>query len=121
MIGLVNCAVTIKQNIERPADAVHPLLESGERSKRNNKDAGVEFCKFVLARAQLCGMFAAGYSTQVTKENEQYISVFENFAEHDLFTFNGLQGEVWSRRVLFEFQVSGSNYQVKLRFAQMRR
>jgi len=87
-------------------------LESGEHSKRDNKDAGIQLGEFVSTRAQLCGMFAAGYSAKMTEKNQQGISVFENFAESDLFTFNGLQGEVGGGGVVFEFQVSGSRCQV---------
>ena len=106
LIGLVNCAVTIKQNIERAANFLHPLLESGERSKRDNQDAGIQLGEFVLARAQLCGMFAAGYSTKVTEENQQGVSVFENFAEGNLFAVSGCEGEVGGGGVGFEFHVS---------------
>ena len=66
-------------------------------------------------------MFAAGYSAKVTEKNKQGVSAFEDFAEGDLFTVNGLQGEVGGGVVNFKFQCSGSKYQVKLRFAQMRR
>ncbi len=50
-------------------DFIQPLLERGKRSKGNDEDACIEFCKFFLARAQLCGMFAAGNSAEVTEEN----------------------------------------------------
>lgn len=111
-VGLVDSAVTVKQDGKCTADFVHPLLEGGQCSKRNDEDAGIEFYKFFLARAQLCGMFAAGYSAQVTEENEQGVSTFEDFAKGDLFTFDGLQGEVGGGGVEFEFQVSGSRCQV---------
>jgi len=81
------------------------LLEGGQRSERNDKDAGVEFCKFVLARAQLCGMFAAGYSAKMTEEDQQGVSAFEDFAEADLLTFGGGQGEVGGGGDWFEFHV----------------
>ena len=68
-------------------DFLHPLLDGRQCAERDNIDAGIEFYKFVLARAQLCGMFAAGYSTKVTEKNKQSVSVFENFAERDLFAF----------------------------------
>ena len=100
-VGLVNCAVTIKQNIERAANFVHPLLEGGECAKRNDENTGIEFGKFFLARAQLCGMFAAGNSAKMTEEDQQGVSVFEDFAESDLFTVNGLQGEVGGGGVEF--------------------
>ena len=106
LIGLVNCAVTIKQNIERAANFFHPLIESGERSKRDNKDAGIQLGEFILVCAQLCGMFAAGYSTKVTEENQQGVSVFENFAEGDLFTVSGLKGEGGGGSVEFECHMS---------------
>jgi hypothetical protein len=57
------------------------LLHSGESSKGNNEDTCVEVGEFLLARAQLCGMFAAGYSAKVTEEDKQNISTFENFAQ----------------------------------------
>ena len=80
------------------------MIESGKRSKGNNKDAGIELFEFILARAQLCGMFAAGYSAKMTEENEQnVIAVFQYFAEGDLFTVNGLNGEVGGGGVGFEF------------------
>ncbi len=117
LVGLVNCAVTIKQNIERAANFVHPLLESGECSKGNDKDAGIQLGEFVLVRAQLCGMFAAGYSAKMTEEDQQGVSAFEDFAEGDLFTVNGLKGEVGGGSVGFEChgiqcQVSSSSCQV---------
>jgi len=46
-------------------------------------------------------MFAAGYSTQVTEEDEQGVSVFEDFAEADLFAIGGGQGEVGGGGVEF--------------------
>ena len=98
---MIDGTVTIKQNGERAADFIHPLLEGGQRSERNDKDAGIELGKFLLARAQLCGMFAAGYSAKVTEENEQGVSVFENFAEGDLFAIGGGQGEVGGGGVEF--------------------
>jgi len=92
---LIHGAVTVKQHGERAADFGHPLLQGGERSEGNDKDAGVASGKFVLVRAQLCGMFAAGYSTQVTQEHQQnVVPVFQDFAEVDLLTFNALQGEI---------------------------
>ena len=61
-----------------------------QSSKRNDKHAGVQFGKLVLLGAQLCGMFAAGYSAKVTEKDQQGVSAFEDFAEGDLFTVNGL-------------------------------
>jgi hypothetical protein len=97
------------------------LLEGGECPERNDEDAGIQFGKFFLVSAQLCGMFTAGYSAKMTEKDQQSVSVFEDFAECDLFTIDSLQGEVRGGGVWFKFQVSGSRYQVKLRFAQMRR
>jgi len=57
--------------------------------------------KFVLARAQLCGMFAAGYSAKMPEEDQQGISAFEDFAEGDLFAIGGGQGEVGGGGVEF--------------------
>jgi hypothetical protein len=49
----------------------------------------------LLARAQLCGMIAAGYSAKVTEKNQQdVIAVFEHFAKRNLLAFGGSQGEV---------------------------
>ena len=86
-VGVVNCPFTVEQDGECRASLVHPLLEGGQRPEGNDEDAGIEFCKFVLARAQLCGMFAAGYSAKVTEKNKQGVSAFEHFAERDLFAF----------------------------------
>jgi len=55
-------------------------------------------------------MFAAGYSAKVTEENEQGVSVFENFAEGDLFAFSRCQGEVRGGGVEFHKDVSGSKF-----------
>ena len=86
-------------------DFIHPLLESWYRSERNDEDTRLEFRKFILARAQLCGMFTAGNSAKVTEEDEQGVSAFENFAKCDLFAVEGLQGEVGGGRVGFESHV----------------
>ena len=57
----------------------------------------------MLARAQLCGMFAAGYSAKVTEEDKQnVVPTFENFADGDLFTVGALQGEGGSGGVGFK-------------------
>jgi hypothetical protein len=101
-IGFTDASVTVEQNGERAADFVHPLLERGECSKGNDEDASVEFGKFILARAQLSGMFSAGYSAQVAQEDEQHmIATFAHFAESDLLAFNSLQAKVWCGRVSF--------------------
>lgn len=102
MVGFVGGAVTVEKDGERPADFVHPLLEGGECSKRDDEDAGIQFGKFFLAGAQLCGMFTAGYSAKVTEKDEQGVSAFEDFAESDLFTVNDLKGEVGGGGVEFE-------------------
>ena len=57
-------------------------------------------------------MFAAGYSAKMTEKNEQGVSTFEDFAEGNLFAFDGLKRKVWGGGVEFEFQVSGSRCQV---------
>ena len=88
-VGLIHGAVAVKQDGERAANFVHPLLEGGKRSKGDNEDAGIKFCKFILARAQLCGMFAAGYSAKMTEKDQQGVSAFEDFAEGDLFAVGG--------------------------------
>jgi hypothetical protein len=73
----------------------HPLLESRKRAKRNDIDAGIELVEFFLARAQLCGMFAAGYSAEMAQENKQnLIAVFHRFFETGLSPLNGWQYEV---------------------------
>jgi hypothetical protein len=46
-------------------------------------------------------MLAAGYSAKVTEKDEQGVSTFEDFAEGDLFAFDGLQGEVGGGGLLF--------------------
>jgi len=38
-------------------------------------------------------MFAAGNSAKMTKEDQQGISAFEDFAEGDLFAARGSEGE----------------------------
>ena len=86
-VGVVGYPFTVEQDGECRASLVHPLLDGRQRPEGNDEDAGVQFHKFVLARAQLCGMFTAGYSAKVTEKNQQYVSVFENFAERDLFAF----------------------------------
>ena len=112
LIGFINDAVTVEQNGEVTADFLHPLLDGGKRSERNDEDASVESLKFFLVRAQLCGMFAAGYSAKMTEEDEQnMIAVFQNFVKCDLFTVNGREGEVGCGGV--EFHVSS----VRLNFA----
>lgn len=100
-VGIVNRAVTVEQNSEGRAGLLHPLLDGGKRSKGNNKDADVELFEFVLTGAQLCDMLAAGYSAKVTEKDEQGVSTFEDFAEGDLFAFDGLQGEVGGGGLLF--------------------
>jgi hypothetical protein len=118
-VGFVGNTVTVEQDGECTANFIHPLLEGGECSKRNDVDAGVEFCKFFLVCAQLCGMFAAGYSAEMAKENEQGISAFEDFAEGNSFAIDSRQGEVRSGGVRFKCHVFPC--QGKLRFAQARR
>jgi hypothetical protein len=51
-------------------------LDCGKRPKGNDENTGIQFGKFFLARAQLCGMFAAGYSAKVTEEDQQGVSAF---------------------------------------------
>ena len=70
LIVFIDASVTVEQDGKRAADFVHPLLEGGQSPKRDDENTGVEFGKFLLARAQLCGMFAAGYSAKVTEEDE---------------------------------------------------
>lgn len=92
-VGLVGNAFTVEQDSERTADFVHPLLNAWQRSKGNDEDAGIEFGKFFLVGAQLCGMFTAGYSAKMTEENQQGVAAFEDFAEGDLLAFGGGQDE----------------------------
>ena len=100
-VGLIDGAVTVKQNGERAADFIHPLLEGGKRPERDDEDARIELFEFVLARAQLCGMFAAGYSAKMTEKDQQGVSAFEDFAEGDLLAFGGGEGEVRGGGVWF--------------------
>jgi hypothetical protein len=55
-------------------------------------------------------MLAAGYSTQMTQEDQQGVSVFEDFAESDLLAIGGNEGE--GRGGVIEFQVPSSKFQV---------
>jgi len=54
-------------------------------------------------------MFTARYSAKMTKEDEQGVSVFKDFAEGDLLTMGGGEGEGGGGGV--EFHVSGSRCQ----------
>jgi hypothetical protein len=117
-VGVVNCPLAVEQDGEISAGFFEPLLHNGQGSKRNDKNAGVEFCEFGLTVTQLCNMLAAGYSAKVTEKDKQGVSAFENFAERDLFAFSRGESEGGGGGVYFEFQVSGSKYQVKLRLAQ---
>lgn len=107
---MVDCPLAVEQDGECAADFVHPLLEGGQSPEGDDEDAGVEFRKFVLARAQLCGMFATGYSAKVTEEDQQGVSAFEDFAEGDLLAVGGGEGEGGGGGV--EFHVSGVRFQV---------
>lgn len=101
-ISVINNTITVKQDIERVAGFLHPLLEGWQCAKGNDKDTRIELFEFVLARAQLCGMFAAGYSAKVAQENEQHmIAAFEHFIKSNLLAFNRLQAEVRCGRVWF--------------------
>lgn len=62
-------------------------------------------------------MLTAGYSAKVTEKDEQDVSAFEDFAKRDLFAFGGGEGECGGG--VIKFQVSGSRFQVRIRFAQM--
>jgi len=62
-------------------------------------------------------MFTAGYSAKMTEEDKQGVSAFEDFAKGDLFAVNGWKGEGGGG--VIKFQVSGSRFQVRIRFAQM--
>lgn len=55
-------------------------------------------------------MFAAGNSAQVTEEDQQGVSAFEDFAEGDLFSACGEEGEIGSGGV--GFHVSGFRLKV---------
>lgn len=88
---MIGDAFAVEQHGESPADFLHPRLNGGKRSKRDDEDAGVEVCKFCLARAQLCGMFPAGDSTQVAEKNQQNVMVvFQHIAEGDGLAFGAL-------------------------------
>lgn len=60
---------------------------------------------------QLCDMLAAGYSAKVTQEDQQGVSVFEDFAKRDLLAFGRGEGEGGGGGM--EFQVSGSRCQLE--------
>jgi hypothetical protein len=79
-VGVVGDAVTVEKDGERQADFLDPLLNAWKGPKRDDEDTGIQVGKFLLARAQLCGMFSAGYSAKMTQKNQQnVIAVFENF------------------------------------------
>ncbi len=112
LVGFVGGTVTVKQNVEGLADFLHPLLDGGKGSKRDDEDAGIELFEFFLAGAQLCGMFAAGYSAKVTKEDEQnVIPVFQDFTKRNLLAISRGKSEIGGGSIGFECQVSGSRCQ----------
>lgn len=110
-VGFVYRPFAVEQHGKCAADFVHPLLNGRKRAEGDDKDAGIELGKFLLVSAQLCGMLAAGYSAQVTEENQQgVVAVFQHFAQGNLFAAGGGQGEVGGGGI--KFQVSGSRYWV---------
>ncbi len=100
-IGVVHRPFAVEQHGKGAADFVHPLLQGGQGAKGNDEDAGIEFCKFLLVCAQLCGMLAAGYSAKMTEEDQQGVSAFEDFAQGDLRAAGGGEGEVGGGGVEF--------------------
>jgi hypothetical protein len=102
-IGGIDCPFAVGQYGEAPADFLHPRLNGRKCTKGDDEDTGIKFHKFVLARAQLCGMFTAGDSTQVAeKDQEDLVAVFQDLAEGDDFAFSGGEGEVGGGGVEFE-------------------
>ena len=79
-IGVIDCPFTVEEDSEISAGFFQPLLDSGKRSKGNDQDASIEFCKFGLVVTQLCDMLSAGYSAKVTEKDQQGVSTFEDFA-----------------------------------------
>ena len=100
LIGFINDTVTVEQNGEVAANFLHPLLNGGKGAEGDDEDTRVELLEFFLVSAQLCGMFTTRYSTKMTEQDEQnMITVFQNFVKCDLFTVNGREGEVGSNGV----------------------
>jgi hypothetical protein len=99
-VGGVNCPLTVEQDGEGGAGFAQPLLDGGQGAEGDDKDAGVQFGKFVLTGAQLCDMLAAGYSAKMTQKDQQgVVAVFEHFAKGDLLAGGGGQGEVGGGRI----------------------
>ncbi len=90
-IGVIDCPFTVEEDGEISAGFFEPLLDSGKRSKGNDQDTSIEFCKFRLVVTQLCDMLSAGYSAKVTEKDQQSVSTFEDFTKGDLFAFGGGQ------------------------------
>lgn len=98
-VSIIDCPFTVEEDGEISACFFQPLLDRWKRAKRNDQDTSIEFCKLGLAVAQLCDMLSAGYSAKMTEKDQQDVSAFEDFAEGDLFTFSGCEGEGGSRGV----------------------
>jgi hypothetical protein len=93
-VGVVNRPFAVEQDCEGDAGFFQPLLDGGQGAEGDDEDPGVEFGKFFLTGAQLCDMLTAGYSAQMTQENQQgVVAVFEHFAKADLLAGGGVQGE----------------------------
>lgn len=55
----------------------------------------MECLEFLVSRAQLCGMFTAGYSAKVTDKHQQdVLSSLGDFVEGDLFTVHAWESEI---------------------------
>jgi hypothetical protein len=95
LVGFVNGAVSVEQYFKGMTGFIHPLLKGRKCAKRNDIDTGIELVELFLARAQLCGMFAAGYSAEMAQKNEQnMIAIFHRFFETGLSALNGLQYKI---------------------------
>lgn len=71
LVDFVNGAVSVKQYFKGMTGFIHPLLQGRQCTKRNDQDTRIQALKIFLVRAQLCGMFAAGYSAEMTQKNKQ--------------------------------------------------
>jgi hypothetical protein len=71
-------------------------------------------------------MFTAGYSAKMTEKDQQGVSAFEDFAEGDLLAVGGGEGEgrgggVEVHEVIGNWRLEIGDFQMRMRFAQMRR
>ena len=78
-IGVIGSPFPVEQDGEIAAGFIHPLLDGGKSPKGNNEDLSLEFCKLKLMVTQLRDMLTAGNSAQMTEEDQQGVSVFQDF------------------------------------------